>query len=168
MEDGGRRKWPVELPRRMRGRLLEQEAVALVVGPRAAGKDFPSGRVAPRWHDACGTGGFPETAAAIANPARWAYTRYYEEGTPMATRTVRLDAEEERVLEELVRRTRLPVSDVLRRGIRALEKETTETAPRSPFEIYRQLDLGPGGYSNRPATESRRGAREAILRKHRR
>jgi Arc/MetJ-type ribon-helix-helix transcriptional regulator len=121
-----------------------------------------------RHDDACGTGGFPETAAAIANPARWAYTRYYEEGTPMATRTVRLDAEEERVLEELVRRTRLPVSDVLRRGIRALEKETTETAPRSPFEIYRQLDLGPGGYSNRPATESRRGAREAILRKHRR
>jgi len=35
--------------------------------------------------------------------------------------------------------------------------------PRSPYEIYRDLDLGPGGYANRPATESRRGAREAIL-----
>lgn len=84
----------------------------------------------------------------------------------MATRTVRLDTEDERVLEELVRKTNLPVSEVLRRGLRALEKETVETAPRSPFEIYEQLDLGPGGYANRPATESRQGAREAILRKH--
>lgn len=84
----------------------------------------------------------------------------------MSTRTVRLDAEDERVLEDLVRRTRLPVSEVLRQGLRALEKETSETAPRSPFEVYRLLDLGPGGYANRPATESRRGAREAILRRH--
>lgn len=35
--------------------------------------------------------------------------------------------------------------------------------PRSPYEIYRDLDLGPGGYANRPAKESRRGAREAVL-----
>jgi len=84
----------------------------------------------------------------------------------MSTRTVRLDAEEERVLEELVRKTRLPVSEVLRRGLRALDRETAETAPRKPFEIYRELDLGPGGYARHPATESRRGAREAILRKH--
>lgn len=86
----------------------------------------------------------------------------------MTTRTVRLDAEEERLLAEIVRRTKLPVSDVLRRGLRALEKESLETAPRSPFEIYEQLDLGPGGYANRPATESSRGAREAILKRHHR
>jgi len=86
----------------------------------------------------------------------------------MTTRTVRLDAEEERVLAEIVRKTKLPVSDVLRRGLRALEKEALETAPQRPFEIYEQLDLGPGGYANLPATESSRGAREAILRKHRR
>jgi hypothetical protein len=93
---------------------------------------------------------------------------YYEEEIPMATRTVRLDAEEEQVLEEIVRKTNLPVSDVLRQGLRALEKATLETAPQRPFEIYEQLDLGPGGYANRPATESSRGAREAILGKHRR
>ena len=86
----------------------------------------------------------------------------------MATRTVRLNTEEERVLQELVRKTRLPVSEVLRRGLRALEKATRETAPKKPFAIYEQLDLGPGGYANRPAGESSRGAREAILRKHRR
>jgi Arc/MetJ-type ribon-helix-helix transcriptional regulator len=84
----------------------------------------------------------------------------------MSTRTVRLDTDEERVLEELVRKTKLPVSEVLRRGLRALERETAETAPRKPFEIYRELDLGPGGYARHPATDSRRGAREAILRKH--
>lgn len=86
----------------------------------------------------------------------------------MATRTVRLNAEEERALEELVRKTQLPVSEILRRGLQALEREAAERAPRAAFEIYRHLDLGPGGYSNRPATESRQGAREAILRKHRR
>jgi Arc/MetJ-type ribon-helix-helix transcriptional regulator len=86
----------------------------------------------------------------------------------MATRTVRLDSEEEEVLAELVRKTKLPVSDVLRRGLRALEKESLETAPPTPFDVYERLDLGPGGYANRPATESRRAAREAILRKHRR
>lgn len=84
----------------------------------------------------------------------------------MATRTVRLDAEEERVLEELVRKTSLPVSDVLRRGLRALQREAVEKAPRKPFEIYRHLDLGPGGYARHPATESHRGAREAVMRKH--
>lgn len=86
----------------------------------------------------------------------------------MATRTVRLDPGEESLLQELVRKTRLPVSEVLRRGLRALERETTETAPRKPFDVYRELDLGPGGYASGPATESRRAAREAILRKHRR
>jgi Arc/MetJ-type ribon-helix-helix transcriptional regulator len=86
----------------------------------------------------------------------------------MPTRTVRLDVEHERLLKELVRKTKLPVSEVLRQGLRALERETTEAPPRRPFEIYRQLDLGPGGYAHRSAAESRRGAQEAILRKHRR
>lgn len=39
---------------------------------------------------------------------------------------------------------------------------TEQREPRTPDEIYRDLDLGPGGYANRPATESRCGAREAI------
>lgn len=86
----------------------------------------------------------------------------------MSTRTVRIEGEDERILQELVRKTRLPVSEILRRGLRALERETTEAAPRKPFDIYEELDLGPGGYASGPATESRRAAREAILRKHRR
>jgi hypothetical protein len=86
----------------------------------------------------------------------------------MPTRTVRLDAEEERLLTELVRKTRLPVSEILRRGLRALEKEVAETAPRKPYEVYRELDLGAGGYARGSAADSRRAAREAILGRHRR
>ncbi|MGD2116659.1 MAG: hypothetical protein PVG07_16520 [Acidobacteriota bacterium] len=69
----------------------------------------------------------------------------------MSTRTVRLDGEDERILQELVRKTELPVSEILRRGFRALERETTETASRKPFDVYEELDPGPGGYASGPA-----------------
>ncbi len=69
---------------------------------------------------------------------------------------------------EVVRKTKLLLADVLRRWLRTPEKETLKPTTQPPFEIYEQLDLGPGGYATRPATESSRGAREAILKTHRR
>ncbi len=72
------------------------------------------------------------------------------------------------MLAEIVRKTKLLQADVLRRWLRAPGTETLEQAPQTPFEIYEQLDLGPGGYASRPATESRWGAQEAILKTHRR
>lgn len=36
---------------------------------------------------------------------------------------------------------------------------------RAPFEIYQDLDLGPGGYAIAPSTETRRGVQESIRRK---
>ena len=36
---------------------------------------------------------------------------------------------------------------------------------RTPQEIYKSLDLGPGGYAIAPSTEVRRGVREALRRK---
>jgi hypothetical protein len=36
---------------------------------------------------------------------------------------------------------------------------------RTAQEIYKDLDLGPGGYAIAPSTETRRGVREAIRRK---
>lgn len=83
----------------------------------------------------------------------------------MATRTVRLDEESERILEEVRRGTGLSASAALKRGLRSLRDQLGEAAAR-PYEIYQQLDLGPGGYAGAPSTESRRGAREAIRRKH--
>lgn len=86
----------------------------------------------------------------------------------MATRTVRIDEETEAILDELRRETGMSVSEVLKRGIRALHQEHVRMAIPLPFEVYRRLDVGPGGYSSFPSTEVRRGVREAVRKKLRR
>lgn len=85
----------------------------------------------------------------------------------MGTRTVRLDDETEQTLEEIQRTTGLSISEVLKRGILAFGKEASQSASPLPFEIYRELDLGPGGYAIAPSTDVRRGVREALRKKHR-
>jgi hypothetical protein len=86
----------------------------------------------------------------------------------MATRTVRLDAETEEMLEGVRRDTDMSVSEVLKEGIRALHEERSRKTLPTPFEVYRKLVLGPGGYASYPSTEVRRGVREAIRKKLRR
>jgi hypothetical protein len=41
-------------------------------------------------------------------------------------------------------------------------------AHRKPYDVYRELDLGPGGYSIAPAREAKSAIAEAIRRKHKR
>lgn len=86
----------------------------------------------------------------------------------MATRTVRLDAEAESALREIQQATGLPISEALKRGLRSLHEQVTREAGRSPFDVYDQLDLGPGGYAIGPSTDTRRAVREAVKRKLRR
>lgn len=86
----------------------------------------------------------------------------------MAVRTVRLDDETEAVLQRLMKQTGLSVSQALKQGLLALRDETAYQARRPAYEIYRLLDLGPGGYAVAPASKTRAGAIEAIKRKHRR
>jgi hypothetical protein len=62
----------------------------------------------------------------------------------MNSRTVRLDDETERIPEDLTQ-----------------EAE----AARTGYQIYEELDLGPGGYAISLSTETRRGVKEAIRRK---
>lgn len=54
-------------------------------------------------------------------------------------------------------------------GIRTvrLDQETEREAQRVPYDIYKELDLGPGGYAIAPATQTRRGVRAAIRPKRR-
>ncbi|HTY48400.1 MAG TPA: hypothetical protein VMB48_01770 [Steroidobacteraceae bacterium] len=81
----------------------------------------------------------------------------------MATRTVRLDDEAERVLEEVRASTGLPISEALKAGLRSLqERLRSGEAVRPPYEIYRQLDLGPGGYAIAPSTEVRAALRRRL------
>lgn len=86
----------------------------------------------------------------------------------VATRTVRLDAEAEKALQEVREATRLPISEALKRGLRSLQEQVRRETGRTPYDVYRELDLGPGGYAVAPSTETRRGVRLALKRKLRR
>lgn len=83
----------------------------------------------------------------------------------MSTRTVRLDEEAEETLERLRNLTGLSISEVLKRGLSAFESEAVSQVQRTPYEIYRELDLGEGGYAIAPATEAKRSVKDAIRRK---
>jgi len=84
----------------------------------------------------------------------------------MATRTVRFDAETERVLSEVRAATGLPISEALKRGLRALLAHVRQTPERAPYEIYRELDFGPRGYAIASSSEIRHGVRRALKIKH--
>jgi hypothetical protein len=85
----------------------------------------------------------------------------------MGIRAVRLDDDTEKVLAQIITATGLSVSAAMKKGLLVLRNEVVQSARHVPYDLYKELDLGPGGYAVVPATQTRRGAREAIRRKHR-
>jgi len=86
----------------------------------------------------------------------------------MALRTVRLDEDTEKILEQLVEGTGQSISTVLKQGLLALRDRQIAQPGKTAYDIYQELDLGEGGYAIAPSTETRRGVQEAIRRKMRR
>ncbi|MBV9570846.1 MAG: hypothetical protein JO056_06370 [Alphaproteobacteria bacterium] len=86
----------------------------------------------------------------------------------MGTRTVRLDEGTERILKELRTATGLTISEVLKLGVQAYAKKSKSAAPQHPYEIYRHIELGEGGWAIAPARNAKRAAGDVIRRKHRR
>ena len=85
----------------------------------------------------------------------------------MATRTVRLDEEAERVLEEVRVATGLPISEALKAGLRSLRENLKDGGGTvTPYDIYRQLNLGPGGYAIAPSTDVKEAIRRLMRKKH--
>jgi hypothetical protein len=83
----------------------------------------------------------------------------------MRVRTVRLDDEAEKALEQIIQVAGLSISGAFKRGLILLRDDLTQRAQRVPYDIYAELDLGPGGYAIAPSTDTRRGVQEAIKRK---
>lgn len=71
-------------------------------------------------------------------------------------------------LKEIRRATGLSISAAFKEGLRALQSEVTTKATRIPYDIYRELGLGAGGYAIAASTDTRRGMQEILKRKHRR
>ena len=86
----------------------------------------------------------------------------------MASRTVRLDEEAERALEELRRTTGMTISQTLKEGLLALRLRLRQDPTRTPWDLYEHLDLGPGGYLDAPSSSAKRTVRDVIRKKHRR
>jgi hypothetical protein len=55
---------------------------------------------------------------------------------------------------------------VLKSGLRVLQERVRQDAASSAYDIFRQLELGPGGDAIAPATDVRAGVRRALRRKH--
>jgi hypothetical protein len=83
----------------------------------------------------------------------------------MGMKSVRLDEEAEQALEQIRQATGLSVSGALKQGLLELRSRLEQQPAHTPYEIYAQLDLGPGGYAIAPSSEVRRGVRQAIRRK---
>jgi hypothetical protein len=83
----------------------------------------------------------------------------------VGTRTVRLDEEAENALARLQKTTGLSISEVLKRGLRAYVQHAEEQGEVRPYDIYRRLDLGTGGWSVAPASDAKRAVKEALRRK---
>jgi hypothetical protein len=86
----------------------------------------------------------------------------------MATRTVRLDDEAEAALQKIREATGLPISEALKQGLQSLRQQVRDEAERRPYEVFRRLDLGPGGDAIAPSTETRQGVTAALRKKLRR
>ena len=84
----------------------------------------------------------------------------------MATRTVRFDRETEKALEEVRAATGWPISEVLKRGLATLRDALRRRPTQLPYDIYRELDLGPRGYALGPSENSRLTVRAALEKKH--
>ncbi len=85
----------------------------------------------------------------------------------MGTRTVRLDDDAGRTLARRRRVTGLSISEVLKRGLAAFEQRAGEAAATRPYDIYRRLDLGEGGWSRAPAAPAKQAV-AAVIRGQRR
>lgn len=86
----------------------------------------------------------------------------------MSTRTVRLDAESERLLAELRERTGLSISSVFKRGLEAYAQVAPTKQQRTPWEIYRMLDIGPGSGARDGAINAKTRVAQIIREKHKR
>jgi hypothetical protein len=86
----------------------------------------------------------------------------------MATRTVRLDDEAEATLQQIRAATGMPISEALKQGLQALKQRVQDDSRHSPYDIYRRLDLGPGGYAMTPSTDIHGSVAAALRKKLRR
>lgn len=85
----------------------------------------------------------------------------------MGTRTVRMDDASEAALADLQRRTGLSISEVMRRSLRAYERELDSDITRRPYEVYQSLGLPRRGErALAPAAKAKEAIADVIRKRH--
>jgi hypothetical protein len=113
-----------------------------------------------------GNGQRPKCAPSSPGRSAVASTRDVIHMYYMPLHSVRFDDEAEAALVLVCDATHSSPSEVLQRGVFALAKGLGRKPPPKPFEIYRKLDLGPGGYARAPARQAKSALAALIRRKH--
>jgi len=75
----------------------------------------------------------------------------------MAIRSVRLDQETEELLQSILSRTQMSVTQAVKAGIRSLAQDIDQNAQMSPYEIFMSLDLGSGGEARVSSAQAKEG-----------
>ena len=86
----------------------------------------------------------------------------------MGIRTIRMDDDAERLLSRIVQTTGMTMSTAFKEGLKVLQGQLGKDRSGSPYDIYKDLELGPGGYARHPSSDTKRAVKEAIQRKLRR
>jgi putative IMPACT (imprinted ancient) family translation regulator len=84
----------------------------------------------------------------------------------MGTRSVRLDEETEKSLAKLTKMTGLSISEVLKQGVRSFKAKAMNEQTKKPYDVYKGLDLGSGGYSRAEAKHAKTAVAGVIKKKH--
>jgi len=85
----------------------------------------------------------------------------------MKTRSVRLDQETEELLNRILEKTDLNISEIFKEGIRTLAQSIDEKDTASPYSVFKTLELGPGGDSQVASIQAKQAIKEILVRKHR-
>lgn len=83
----------------------------------------------------------------------------------MGTRTVRLDAEAEHALEEIISHTGLTISAALKKGLLEYREKAKALANRRPAEFFNSFDFGEGGYTEAAARDAKQTIKAVLKRK---
>ncbi|MFP4050031.1 MAG: hypothetical protein ACLFT8_08785 [Desulfovermiculus sp.] len=84
----------------------------------------------------------------------------------MAIRSVRFDQETEELLQIILSRTQMTVTQAVKAGIRLLAQDIDQNAGMSPYEVFMSLDLGPGGDARVSSAQAKEGIGNILRNSH--
>ena len=84
----------------------------------------------------------------------------------MSIRTARFDHDTELALQHIKTISGMSISECLKAGIKALEKQLTLRPAKRPYDILKMLDLGKGDKNIPPALEAKEHLIAMLKKKH--